>query len=166
MKRYASMLLSFLAIALLTNPVLAQSNAKARFEKLKSLVGEWQGTGPHASTNVSYQLVSGGSAVMETLMPKGEPDMITIYHLDGDKLMMTHYCSIGNQPRMQAEASGSESNKLNFTFVDVTNMTKPSDGHMINLALTFEGKDQLRQVWTWREAGKDVMSTFSFERKK
>jgi hypothetical protein len=55
-------------------------------------------------TNVSYQLISGGAAIMERIMPPNEPSMVSIYHLDGDKLMMTHYCSAGNQPRMQAEA--------------------------------------------------------------
>jgi hypothetical protein len=166
MKRHALILLSLPVIAWLANPVLAQSNATTGFEKLKSLVGEWQGTGPHGSINVSYQLVSGGSAVMETLMPKDEPDMITIYHLDGDKLMMTHYCSIGNQPRMQAEAPAGEIKKLNFVFVDVTNMAKPSAGHMVNLTLSFGDKDHFSQAWTWREAGKDKSSTFSFVRKK
>lgn len=166
MKRCKSILLSFAAIALLANPVLAQSKAAAGFEKLKSLVGEWQGKDPHGTKNVTYQLVSGGSAVMETLMPEGEPDMITIYHLNGDKLMMTHYCSIGNQPRMQAEAPAGEIDKLNFAFVEATNLAKRSDGHMTNLTLIFVDKNHLKQVWTWREAGKDEAATFSFTRKK
>ena len=166
MKRCASILLSFTAMALMTNPVLAQSKATAGFKKLKSLVGEWQGTGPHGKVNVSYQLISGGSALMETLEPSSEPSMATIYHLDGNKLAMTHYCSIGNQPRMLAEAPSGEIKNINFTFVDAANLAKPSDGHMTNLTLIFEDKDHLKQVWTWRQDGKDIPATFTLERKK
>ncbi|MCI0691252.1 hypothetical protein L0337_04505 [candidate division KSB1 bacterium] len=166
MKRCKSILLSFTTIALLTNPVLAQSKAAVGFEKLKSLVGEWQGTGPHGKVKVSYQLISGGSALMEILDPISEPSMVTIYHLGGDKLAMTHYCSIGNQPRMRAEAPSGEIRKLNFTFADVTNMTSASQGHMRHLTMTFQGKDRITQVWTWRQDGEDTPATFTLERKK
>jgi hypothetical protein len=166
MKRYLSTLLPLAILMLSANQVSAQSTAAAGFEKLKPLVGEWEGTGPHGSTNISYQLVSGGSAIMETLVPTGEPSMVTMYHLNSDKLMMTHYCSIGNQPRMQAEVLDSEIKKINFTFVDVTNLANRAAGHMIGLTLTFDDKDHLMQVWTWREAGKDKTTTFSFTRKQ
>lgn len=167
MKRCVSILLSLTVIALATGPAPAQSQAAAGFEKLKSLAGEWQGKGPDGQpASVSYQLVSGGSVVMETLKPVNEPSMVTLYHLDGDRLMVTHYCSIGNQPRLRAEAVAGEVNKLNFTFVDVTNLAKPSDGHMRNLALTFQDKDHITQVWTWRADGKDASGTFTLERKK
>ncbi len=166
MKRCKSILLSFTTIALLTNPVLGQSTAAAGFEKLKSLVGEWQGTGPHGKVNVSYQLISGGSALMEILDPISEPSMTTIYHLDGDKLAMTHYCSIGNQPRMQAEVPAGEIGEFNFTFVDVTNMANASQGHMRHLTITFQDKDRFTQVWTWRQDGEDTPATFTLERKK
>jgi len=134
MKRCAFILLAFAVIALLTSSILAQNKsarapAAVGFEKLKSLVGEWQGTGTQGSTNVTYQLVSNGSALMETLMPPNEPSMVTLYHRDGDKLMMTHYCSFGNQPRMRAEVPAGEIKNLNFTFVDATNMANSSQGH-------------------------------------
>src|SRR5687767_712785 len=72
----------------------ATNNASAAFEKLKSLVGEWQGKSPEGvEASLTYQLISGGTAVMETLKPANEPGMVTIYHLNGDRVMMTHYCS-------------------------------------------------------------------------
>jgi hypothetical protein len=166
MKRFASVLLSLTIITFSTNLTLAQSQAAAGFEKLKSLVGEWQGQGPHGTTNVSYQLVSGGSALVETTVPPNEPSMVTLYHLDGDKLMMTHYCSIGNQPRMRAEVPAGEVKNLSFAFVDVTNMANTSQGHMRHLTFTFQEQDHITQVWTWRQDGKDMPATFNLERKK
>jgi hypothetical protein len=103
---------------------------------------------------------------MEILDPISEPSMATIYHLDGDKLVMTHYCSIGNQPRMLAQVPAGEIKNLSFTFVDATNLAKPSDGHMRYLTLTFQDKDHLTQVWTWRQDGKDMPATFNLVRNK
>ncbi len=167
MKRFLLLMLAVIVITLTSHSVLAQSKATPGFERLKSLVGEWQGKGPDGQqVNVSYQVISAGSVLVETLQSGTEPNMVTLYHLDGDKIMVTHYCSIGNQPRMVADAPAGEIKNLNFKFVDVTNLAKPSAGHMRNLAVTFEDKDHIKQVWTWREDGKDQLTTFNLERKK
>ena len=81
--------------------------AADQFEKIKSLAGEWQGTRAMdgKTVNATYELVSNGSTVMETLMPADEPNMVTMYHLNGAKLMMTHYCAVNNQPRMESVSS-------------------------------------------------------------
>ena len=163
MKRFAIILL-LLAVAV-TNSVFAQSRAAAGFDKLKSLVGEWVAEGPEGPVNVSYQMASGGSALIETRTPTNEPSMVTIFHLDGDKLMMDHYCSAGNQPRMRAEVSTGEVKKINFTFIDVTNLANPSAGHMRGLTFSFADEDHFTQVWMWREGGKDTSSTFNMKRK-
>ncbi len=167
MKRFVSMLLTLAVIALATHLVLGKSKADAAFEKLKSLAGEWQNSSSDAkSVKVSYQVVSGGSALMESLTPADEPPMITMYHLDGDRLLMTHYCSVGNQPRMKAQLPAGEIKKLNFTMVDATNMAKSSDMHMHSLEFTFQDDDHITQVWSLRQEGKDTPMTFNLERKK
>ena len=163
--------LSLAALTLLSGVASAQKESSkgqgaAAFEKLKSLAGEWQGQGPHGMTKFSYQIVAGGSAVLETMMPHDEPSMITLYHLDGDRLMLTHYCSSGNQPRMRAEAAAGEIKSLDFTFVDVTNLSPPSAGHMHKLAITFQGRGHFTQVWTWRQEGKDMPTIFTLERER
>ena len=33
---------------------------------------------------------------------KGKEDMISMFNLDGDRVVLTHYCAAGNQPRMVA----------------------------------------------------------------
>lgn len=139
------------------------------FEKLKSLSGEWSAkTKDGKPVRVSYKVVSDGSALMEMLsMGKGEGDMVTVYHLDGDNLMLTHYCSAHNQPRMKAEAVSGEVKTLDFAFLDATNLVSPEAGHMHRLVVSFQDKDHFTQEWTWREKGKDAFTeAFRFERKK
>ena len=166
MKPRIFFLLSLVVIILSANPALAQNGAAAGFEKIKSLVGEWEGEGPYGPVKVSYQIVSGGSALMETFLPANEPSMITMYHLDNGRLMMTHYCSAGNQPRMQAQPPTGEIKSINFTFIDATNLAKLPGSRMQSLTVTFVDEDHFSQVWTWRENGKDIPGTFTFTRKK
>ncbi|HKQ78089.1 MAG TPA: hypothetical protein VJ810_30605 [Blastocatellia bacterium] len=167
MRHSVSILLMFTIGALSAPSTSAQSPAAAGFEKLKSLVGEWQSKSPDGqSVTVSYQILSGGVALMETLKPANEPGMVSIYHIDGADLRMTHFCTAGNQPRMRAKAPSGEIKQLRFVFVDATNLAKSSDDHIRGLTITFQDKDHITQEWAVREGGKDSFTTHKLERKK
>jgi hypothetical protein len=143
------------------------SKTVPEFEKMKSLVGEWQGKSLEGNTaKVTYTLVSDNSALMEKLVMGGESEMVTMYHPDGDHLMMTHYCSAHNQPRMRSQKVPVEIKDLVFDLVDVTNLSTPDAGHMKKLVLTFVDQDHFTQEWTWREKGKEGAVIIRFERKK
>ena len=151
----------------LAGPSMAPMKATPEFEKVASLVGEWQGKSPDGKiANVSYALVSDSSALMERLAIAGESEMVTMYYPDGDRLMMTHYCSAHNQPRMRSEKASGEIKKIAFDLVDVTNLSAPDAGHMKKLVLTFPDQDHFSQEWTWTEKGKDGTVVIQFERKK
>lgn len=167
MQRSTSVLLGLAVILGPADSASAGTRAASGFERLKALAGEWRAKDAEGQpVNVSYTVVSGGSALVETLAPAKEPSMVTVYHLDGDRLMMTHYCGSGNQPRMLAEVPAGEIQDLTFIFLDATNLAKPSDGHMESLAFTFPDADHVTQVWTWSEAGKKTKTTFDLERKR
>jgi hypothetical protein len=137
-------------------PAAAPSAAAQTFEHLKTLAGEWQGTDASGTTvRASYEVVSGGTALVERLDMEGEghPAMITVYHLDGDHLMMTHYCGAGNQPRMVAREMTPQ--EVRFEFLDATSLASPNGGHMHRLVLKFTGDNTLTAEWTWRDKGKD-----------
>jgi hypothetical protein len=131
--------------------------SKARFERIKSLAGEWTGPGGAemngAPLEVSYRVTAGGSAVEETISPGSEHEMVTMYHLDGGKLMLTHYCMVGNQPRMVA-AAGGDVGKIRFEFAGATNLASPNDPHMHQMEMTLLGKDHLKSQWTFFKDGK------------
>jgi hypothetical protein len=99
--------------------VAAESPKNAGFEKMKSLVGQWRGkTQDGSGITVTYRLVAAGSVLEEQL---SVADMITMYHVDGKSLMLTHYCAAGNQPRMKAAPFKEGDNTLAFVFLDATN---------------------------------------------
>ena len=110
--------------------------------------------------------MSAGSAVQETLFPGTPHEMVTMYHLDGADLVLTHYGALGNQPKMCAEAS-TDPAKLVFKFVGGTNINPEKDAHMHDLTLTFVAPDHLRAAWTHYDNGKSTgVRTFDMLRKK
>ena len=150
----------------------------AGFEKLKSLAGEWvmesvqEGADakPEKKADeqvaIVYKGISAGSTVMEHLFPGTPHEMVTMYHLDGPDLVLTHYCAAGNQPRMKAEKSD-DANKLVFKFAGGTNMDPAKDGHMHDLTLTFVDADHIKAEWTYFEDGKKSdVTVFELKRKK
>lgn len=169
MKRVRS---TFLVLAFLLASVAAPADpaTSPAWEKLKSLVGEWDGTVSHGSetmpVTISYTLVSSGTALMERLSTPDGADMVTMYHPDGSRILMTHYCAGGNQPRMRAPASKGDVDRLAFSFVDATNLPDPKLEHMRSLVVRFDDADHFTQEWTHRKAGKDETGVFKYTRKK
>jgi len=83
----------------------AQTEKKAHrespaLERFAGLAGEWVGKGMHGDmgheTRVVYKVSSAGSVVVETIDPGTDHEMITVIHPDGDSLLLTHYCMLGN----------------------------------------------------------------------
>jgi hypothetical protein len=112
-------------------------------------------------------VVANGSVLMERLKSADESEMITMYSLDGDHIVVTHYCSAGNQPTMQAPAATTApAGKYDFSFVRVSGTKTPDEGHMVTLSLTLPDKNHLTQVWTFDDHGKSMVDTFTYTRKK
>ncbi len=92
--------------------------------------------------------------------------MVTMYHVDGNRLMCTHYCSRNNQPRMTADMFDNKNKILKFAFQDITNLPKPEEGHMHSLAIRFPDSNHMEEDWEWKEGDDDRHSVFKFERAK
>ena len=104
-------------------------------------------------SHVKYKVTAGGSAVVETIMPGTDHEMVTVIHPDGADLLLTHYCMLGNQPQMKATGKG-DGNKVAFKFVRATNLKSEKDMHMHDVTFTFVDKDTLRTDWTHYIDGK------------
>lgn len=128
----------------------ASPAVNAKFEKLKKLAGVWQSGDDdkdgQPDTAAIFRVVSNGTTVAEFLMPGTPHEMVTMYHLDGDSIVATHYCSLGNQPRMRSK-SGGTANVLAFDFLDATNMATTDDMHIHSLAYTFTDDDHVTADW-------------------
>lgn len=105
---------------------VTQSDAKKAFEKLKTLTGSWQGTVMDISINFTIRAVSSGTTILhEGNTDGGGPPNheITIFYIDGDRLLATHYCDAGNQARFEGRMA-SDGKKIEFNFLDVAGSTR------------------------------------------
>ncbi|HLW54530.1 MAG TPA: hypothetical protein VKW06_16970 [Candidatus Angelobacter sp.] len=147
-------LISALAWAGTGAPPKDEANATAAFAKMKNLVGQWEADTEKGKVTSTYELVSNGTALVEHVNVAGEGPMVTVYYLDGSRLVLTHYCTAGNQPRMQAESFDPASNRLSFDFVSASNLAGSGDGHMHSVKVSFQGPDAFISDWTFYKDGK------------
>jgi hypothetical protein len=142
------------------------STASADFDKLKDLAGEWisrSTTDPMHVARHTYRVVSNGSVVMLTTDVPNEGPMITMFYLDGPRLMATHFCGAKNQPRYVATNS-TDPKSIVFKFKDGTNLDTARDGYMSAVTIQLGDSDHHAQQWTFTEKGKNQPMRFELER--
>jgi hypothetical protein len=153
-----------LLLAFTTSAAFAASGAQKSFEELKALDGSWEGKAANGQpVQVSYRVTSNGSAVMSEI--KGKEDMISMFNLDGERLMITHYCSMGNQPRMVATPSA-DGKAITFNYLDATNLAAPDGGHMSRLVISMLDANHHTEEWVFSDHGKEMKEVFDLWRKK
>jgi hypothetical protein len=155
--------------------------AKAAFTKLKTLVGTWKskpseeqkaqakkehGENLPDEVAVTFKLTGAGSALVETQFPGMPHEMVSVYHLDGKELRMTHYCAAGNQPRVKLDRAKSTPDQLVFVFDGGTNLDPEKDMHIHGVNITFEKDGAVTSAWEGYAGGKKAgTTTFNMTRK-
>ena len=129
------------------------------FERMKHLVGVWEGTSDMAKegdkVRVEYRLTAGGGALIETLFPGSAEEMVSVYHDSNGKLAMTHYCMLRNQPRMALVKGDGQT--IELVFASNGNDIDPATvKHMHAVAFTFPDNDHIIQKWILYDKGKDA----------
>ena len=167
-------LLPTIVLVSLSMPAWAQSDAQQSFDKLKTLTGSWEG---HVTTlppqaeiegkpmQVTLRTTSMGNALMHEMTAAGRPDdPITMLYLDGDRLLLTHYCDAGNRPRMTGKIL-SDGKTVEFDFLDVAGSTQY--GHMHHAVFTLTDSNHHTEDWMYMEPGdKPVHAHFELQRIK
>jgi hypothetical protein len=163
-----------IALIVLSTVALAQSDTQKSFDQLKTLAGHWEGlvaTNPTAPDiegkpmQVTLRVTSMGNALMHEATGAGRPDdPITILYMDGDRLMLTHYCDAGNRPRMTGKMSA-DGKTVEFDFLDVAGSTQY--GHMHHAVFTLIDANHHIEDWTYMRPGDKAMHAhFDLQRTK
>lgn len=147
-------------------PSLAETPASAptprvAFDQLKALLGQWQGhvmTADGPATTVTYELTANGSAVVEKLFPGTPHEMMSVYYIDGNDLVLTHYCAIGNQPRMKLVKTGANPTTMTFDFTGGTNLVAATDTHIHGGSIRILDGGRLEEDWSVYTKGQQTAS--------
>jgi hypothetical protein len=162
---YLAISLSFLTAASPLSRASTKAQANEAFRKLQSLAGEWQGKDEQGNpAKSSFVQVASGTAVMETLTMTGMDQMLTLYSVDVNSLVLAHYCPTNNQPRMRAFPSTGDLRELVFEFSGAGNLPDMAAGHEHKLVIQFEDRDHITERWTWRKGGRDTEMVFHLMR--
>ncbi len=158
--------LALLLLALLLPASGAFAEPPPALARLASLVGSWE-TPPRTGgpIRISYRFVAGDSALVQTFVTPSGKETLTIFHADGPRVLATHYCGQGNQPRLQLDPASSPTRPI-FVFVDATNLATPAASHLIRLELRLDGAGTYTQIETYETAGQAETSTLTLHRSK
>jgi opacity protein-like surface antigen len=140
------------------------SDAQKSFDKLKALAGTWEGSFEGHRLDVTLRVTSMGNALMHEMKGSGPEDPITMFNLDADRLLLTHYCDAGNRPRMVGKISP-DGKTVEFEFLDLSGSTEP--GHMQHVTFTFIDADHHTEKWQFAMAdGKTMGGVLELKRTK
>ena len=140
------------------------SAASPEFDRLKPLVGAWEAKTPQgAIIRVSFKLVANDSVLVQTFTTASGKETLTVFHPDGTRVLATHYCAQGNQPRLRMDASSTR-DRFVFVFADATNLPARSASHLVKLELHLVAPDAYDEIETYEEAGKPDVTTLHFRR--
>jgi hypothetical protein len=109
-----------------SNKTAPPSDAQKVFDQMKTLAGSWQGTVMGIPINVTIRLASSDTAILyEATTEGGRPPNheITMFYVEGDRLLAIHYCDGGNRARFEGKLSP-DGNASEFNFLDVTGNTR------------------------------------------
>jgi len=156
------------------------TEAQKSFDSLKTLAGVWQGPVKveppmpdmdNKPLRVSMRVTSRGNALVHEMnedKPQADPTSydhpVTMFYLDNDRLLLTHYCDAGNRPRMAARVSP-DGKTVEFDFIDVAGSTQ--FGHMNHAVFTIIDANHHTEDWTYLMPGdKPMHAHFDLQRAK
>jgi hypothetical protein len=157
----------FLAILLLSafygTTSIAQTISLQDFAYLQ---GSWKLENPlderQTKFRLNYSFISRDSALVEVYGDPQKQTTQTIFHADQQRLMATHYCARGNQPRLIATTK--DKNSIEFQFLDVTNLSNLNDPHMVRMTFKFIDTTHIEKEEVYKVNGKEESSTMKLVR--
>jgi hypothetical protein len=172
MKNIARYLLLMLVVPVITATLLAQNPVErpttkgaAAFKQMAALVGEWDAVQDGVPVKEIYTLTANGSTLMAQTQSGKDSPMITMFTVDGDHLIATHYCVAGNQPQMITGVPDDLQKGVTFSLARVMGMKTQDDWHNTGLTIKLDDQNHMTQRWTYLYKGKTGTSVFHYTRK-
>ena len=141
-------------------PLAAQNNSERAFATFKSLNGRWaiESNGKTLPIEMRYEVGSKESIVMEQF---GEE--LSVIYLDGENLLMTHFCNAGNQPRLRLKKV-SQPGGLEFEMFDITNLKDASTPHVERIVYKIiDGRRMTLEIF-WKKGQSEESEKYTLSR--
>jgi len=153
------------------NPATIVYDDQSAFNYIKTLAGNWErmGAANHehgaSSSVVSFKISAAGSTVMETYNAGQPNEMVSVYHMDGKTLLMTHYCALQNAPVMKFEKSD-QPGEIKLGFFGGTNFDPKVDAHAHEGVIRVKDRDTFEVTSVGYAGGKPMPPAVSLMKRK
>lgn len=156
-------LLLGLVLCVVSTANAANVVAPDRFESLSAISGQWQLRSESGrDMHIVYAPTARGSVLVETWQGGTSGETLSVFHRHGDRVMATHYCGQGNQPRLILK-DGDDKDFV-FEFLDATNLTDPDASHLVRLRFTMNEDGSLDRIETYRGSGEEETTRLHLRR--
>jgi hypothetical protein len=152
------------------NPATVVYDADSAFQFLQTMTGDWDRSGGDhdhgANSNlIKIRVSAAGSAIVETIFPGSETEMVTVYHRNGDDLLLTHYCALQNAPVMKFQKSD-KPGEIKFVFQGGTNFDPKVNMHVHEGTLRIKNSDTVESSFLTFDDGKPGATVSSVLKRK
>ena len=152
-----------LAVCMLICVGAGAATAADPVARLLAIGGHWQGTSDNGRiVRLKYAPTARGSVLVETWQEGTAGETMSVFHRDGNRIMATHYCGQGNQPRLVLEPGSDDD--LVFDYLDATNLADADASHLVRLRFVIHDDGSLDRIETYRHAGTDESSRLHLRR--
>ena len=155
MKTVPMFIVATIVLTLIGFTAFADETKKSSpLDPIKALAGKWEepAEGGMPANVVEFKVTAAGGSVVETMFPGMPHEMVNVYTVDGEDVIVTHYCASKNAPRMKLTKN--ENGRMLFEFIDGANIN-PEKTYMGKLELTVHGPDEIEENWTSITKGKE-----------
>lgn len=157
--------LGFALLLLVSFHTAAFAEPGSAFATLRALVGDWEGQSDSGrAISVTYRLIANDTVLVETWTLSPTRQSMTVYHMDNGALMATHYCPLGNQPRLLYTPDAAHPDRLDFTFRDATNLASLDDAHQHAFWVRLNADGSLDRSETYMANGEAGEETIRYRR--
>ncbi|MBV9479584.1 MAG: hypothetical protein JO249_02380 [Acidobacteria bacterium] len=155
--RWGVLLFSFAALSM---PLPAQNNSERAFATFKSLNGRWaiESNGKTLPIEMRYEVGSKESIVIEQFGKE-----LSVIYLDGENLLMTHFCNAGNQPRLRLKEGG-QPGVLEFEMFDITNLKDASTPHVERIVYKVIDGSRMTLELFWKKGQSEESERYTLSR--
>ena len=145
-------------------PAVSEVDIHRAMANLTRLAGTWRVIDSQRDFSIVFESIANDNAVTETWFYGKQKHSLTIYHLDNHRLIATHYCPLGNQPRLALTPS-EESDVYRFEFFDATGLVDLNDNHQHALSLHLPTvKNPFKRTESYLHNGDETLGTLLLER--
>ena len=87
------------------------------------------------------------------------------YHLNVGRLVLTHFCGAGNQPRMRVTNVEEGGKRIAFEMYDITNLADADAYHSTRVDVVFLSETRVDLGYRGVRAGKETTQVFQLSRR-